>query len=246
LFSKKIEAGEQMLKKIALTMMSVAVLITSMIHGCRNPEEAWTPPDDWVFDGSVEDDAGPGECCPEGTPDLFNNAYSPYYGGEEDVRLEVVNISYFRCPHCAHFADTAQQIWNDRDDFMAHVRLYFHHYPFNHQSAWDLHALTVAAGQQGMENFWSVHDFIYGGISDNDPSVYYSMEEILAFCDDVLYLDMERLEEDRADEQTYAFLEWDKGQSLAQSVGGTPSVFICGEKESYGSLESIVDGYLNP
>ena len=235
-----------MLKKIALTMISVAVLITLMIHGCRNPEEAWTPPDDWVFDGSVDDDAGPGECCPEGTPDLFNNAYSPYYGGEEDVRLEVVNISYFRCPHCASFAKTAQQLWNDRDDFMAHVRFYFHHYPFSPESAWKLHAVTVAAGQQGMENFWAVHDFIYGGISDNDPSVYYSMEEILAFCDDVLYLDMERLEEDRADEQTYAFLEWDKGQALAQSVGGTPSVFICGEKESFGALESIVDGYLNP
>ena len=235
-----------MMIRIALALMSTAALLAAMTHGCRDPEETWTPPNNWVFDGSVQDDAGPGVYCPEGTPDLFNNAYSPYYGGEERVRLEVVNISYFRCPHCAHFAELAEQIWNDRDDFMAHVRFYYHHYPFNNQSAWDLHALTAAAGQQGMENFWAVHDYIYDGINDNDPSVYHSIEEILVFCDDVLNLDMERLDEDRADEQTYAFLEWDKGQALAQGVGGTPTVFVCGEKRSYSNIEAVVDGFLYP
>ncbi len=223
------------------------VLLAVMTQGCRKPEGAWTPPDAWVFDGSVDDDAGPGEFCPEGTPDLFNNAYSPYYGGEEDVWLEVVNISYLRCSWCAYFSKLADQIWNDRDDFTAHVRYYYHHYPFSIESAWDLHAISVAAGRQGMENFWAVHDYLYGGINDNDPSVHYSIEEVLAFCDEVLYLDMEQLEEDRLDEQTHAFLQWDKGQAMAQpDFQGTPAVYVCGEKRSYSNIEAVVDGFLYP
>lgn len=222
------------------------VTILAPISGCRDPfvDNPWVP-DSGKFDADVEDDAGPGELCPEGTQDLFNNYYSAFLGGQESVDLEVVNYSYFRCPHCASFSKLWEEIFERRADIRARVRLYYHHYPFNYESAWRLHAATVAAGNQGMENFWAVHDFIYGGILMDSPE-YYSEEEVIAFCDDVLNLDMDRFFDDLEDDVTYAYLQWDKDQALAQEVTGTPSVFICGSKISWGSIEEKIDEYLNP
>jgi protein-disulfide isomerase len=228
-----------------ITFASLALILAGAT-ACRDPlldGTGWQPDAD-PFDADVEDDAGPGALCPPGTADLFNNFYSPYAGGEDSVDLEVVNYSYFRCPHCAHFSEVWEEMFDRRADIRARVRLYFHHYPFNYESAWQLHAATVAAGNQGVENFWAVHDYIYGGMNMEEPE-YYSLEEVTAFADDVLGLDMARFEDDLNDDVTYAFLQWDKAQAIAQEVTGTPSVFICGEKISWGSIEERIDGYLS-
>jgi protein-disulfide isomerase len=226
----------------SMFLVSSIAAASAWTSGCRLPEEDDYDRSDAGFDASVDDDAGPGAVCPEGAEDLFNNAYSPYQGGEESVLLDVVDFSFFKCPHCANFAQTWEQIWADNPEFRAHVRVYFHHFPFDYQSAWDVHAATVAAGNQGMENFWALHDFLFDGIINE--GVTYSLDEIRAYCEGTLLLEMTQFEEDLADPYTYGFLEWDKEQAQAVGVTGTPSVFICGEKIDWGDLESIVAGYL--
>jgi protein-disulfide isomerase len=226
---------------------ALSLLLALIATGCRDPllEGApWTP-DASDFDASVEDDAGPGELCPAGTKDLFNNAYSNYIGGEESVELTVSNFSYFRCPHCAHFAELSRGIWAARPDFRKRVRLYFHHYPFDNQTAWQLHACAEAAGRQGMEHFWAVHDLLYDGMNADDQKIY-SVEEVVEFVDDVLGLDMDQFNADRESDIMLSFLSWDKSQAQAVGVTGTPSVFICGEKIGWSSIEEVVDGYLYP
>jgi protein-disulfide isomerase len=56
---------------------------------------------------------------------------------------------------------------------------------------------------------------------------------------------MTQFDADIADPYTYSYLSWDKAQGQAAGVTGTPSVFVCGEKISWGDLESVIDGYLN-
>jgi hypothetical protein len=226
------------------SMFSIAVIAAAAAwtSGCRLPEEDDYPGTDAGFDASVDDDAGPGAVCPAGTEDLFNNAFSPYEGGDESVLLEVVDYSFFKCPHCAAFSQSWEQIWADNPEFRAHVRLYFHHFPFDYQSAWDTHAATVAAGNQGMEYFWQLHDYIFDGLYYD--GVAYSLDEIRAYCENTLGLEMTQFDADMADPYTYAFLEWDKEQAQAVGVTGTPSVFVCGEKIKWGDLEEIVSGYL--
>lgn len=228
------------------TFLLIAAIAIATAAGCRDFElsDSWTP-DASTFDANVEDDSGPGALCPPGTPDLFNNYYSPYFGGDVSVDLEVSNCSYFRCPHCASFSRLSAKLLQERKDIRDRVRIYYHHYPFNYESAWALHGAAVAAGNQGMENFWAVHDYIYAGML-SDPPEYYSAEDVVEFADDVLYLDIDQLVEDMNSDVTYAFLQWDKNQALAQEVYGTPSVFICGEKISWGSLEDKIDSYLYP
>ncbi len=229
-----------------IVWFAISVLVLILASGCRDPfvDDDWTPDVD-DFDANVEDDSGPGELCPEGSMDLFNNYYSPYVGGDESVDLEVVDYSYFRCPHCATFAGQWEEVFADRDDVRDRVRFYFHHYPFNYESAWSLHATAVAAGNQGMENFWAVHDYIYEGMRQDDPE-YYSADDVSAFVDAVLNLNMSQYNDDLADPTTLAFLEWDKNQALEQGIGGTPSVFLCGQKVSWGALENRIDDYLYP
>jgi protein-disulfide isomerase len=228
---------------LALAVLPGLALIAPM--GCRDPlmgEESWTP-DASGFD-AAPDDAGPGELCPPDSENPFNNAYSNYFGGEESVDLAVVSFSYFRCSHCADLSELFRDTWSDRPEFRQRVRFYYHHFPFENQTAWQLHACAEAAGRQGMENFWAVHDLLYDGMNA-DPPKQYSVNEIVAFVDEVLKLDLDQFNADRESDAMMSFLAWDKSQGQAVGVSATPSVFVCGKKINWPSLEEVVDGYLS-
>jgi protein-disulfide isomerase len=226
-------------------ILPIAVLTGVALVSCRSPElpGEWSP-DGGDFDGGV-DDAGPGELCPSDAPDLFNNAYSPYVGGEVEIDLEVVHFSYFRCPHCADFAQYTRELWETRPEYRNRVRLYFHHFPFTSETAWKLHAATVAAHNQGLEHFWAMHDYIYDAAAADDP-VQRSPEDLRAFAEDVLGLDMVQYDLDVEEgSAVWGFLEWDKAQGQAAGVTGTPKVFVCGELLSgWSKLDDTVDAYL--
>jgi protein-disulfide isomerase len=229
----------------------LAILILSFLAalapGCRFAFEGddYQPPDYNEFDASMDDqDASPLALCPEGTPDLFNNAYSPYFGGEESVDLEVITFSSFNCYHCAAWAKDSREIWERRPDFQARVRLYFHHFIlWNVESEWDRHRAAVAAYNQGMENFWKMHDLIYDGMNQAPP-VTYTLEDLTAYARDVLNLDMDEFNADLNSDETISFLYWDKEQGYEAGVQGTPSIFICGEKVLQSQVEDLLDYYL--
>jgi protein-disulfide isomerase len=94
-----------------------------------------------------------------------------------------------------------------------------------------------------MENFWQAHDYILQTYLDEGNHV--TAAEVRTYCEDVLQLEMTQFDADIADPYTYSYLSWDKAQGQAAGVTGTPSVFVCGEKISWGDLESVIDGYLN-
>jgi protein-disulfide isomerase len=222
--------------------------------GCRDPlagdREDYIP-DAGDYDAG-SDDSGPGELCPPGTPDLFHNEHSPYFGGEVSADLEIVEFAHFHCPYCVTFYELTHEIWNRRDDFRDRVRVYYHHFPFSYEESWRIQAASVAAFRQGMEHFWAMHDWFYDSMAQ-DPPIERIGDEAIAFAQDQLGLDMEQFLADMESPQTIDFLSWDKDQGLAAGVSGTPSVFICGQRISNnkeglwgeGSFEAIVDSYLD-
>ena len=215
-------------------LLQIAALL--LLSSCREPElTAEWQPDGGDFDAG-EDDAGPGELCAPDSPDLFNNAYSPYIGGTESVDLVVVNYGYFFCPHCETFAAQYHEAWATNDELMSRVRIYFHHYPFDNDASWEMHAAAVAAYNQGMDAFWGLHDYICDDHED--------IEDVLSYADEVLGLDMDQVAADMADPDTKTFLEWDKSQAQAQGATGAPSVYICGEKVNWGSAVEEALSYL--
>jgi protein-disulfide isomerase len=237
-------------KALRLIVGACAIALGAGVGGCRFTDDTWTNPSDTDFDSSVpswdsgvDDDGGVGFACPEGSPDLFDNEFSPFIGGEESIDIVVVDFSFFKCPHCADFAAFWEGIWADRPDYRAHVRFYFHNFPFDYDSAWQVHAAAYAASNQGLDNFWALHDYIFSSLHDDGVTV--SIDDIEAYCQDTLQLDMTQFEEDLVDPNTMSFLTWDKQQGVDAGVTGTPSVFVCGEKVSgWSHIEEAIDSYL--
>jgi protein-disulfide isomerase len=220
--------------------------LAALAAGCRTPAAPTDyDPDAGEFDASINDDAGLGPLCPEGSPDPFNNAYSPYEGGEQSVDLVVNEVAFAYCDHCAEFAVMWNEMFARRDDVRARVRVYYHHFPLNGPEIyWQAHAAMVAVSKQGNAPFWQLYDALYQKLYDEEIGM--SPESIRAFADEELHLDMAQYDADYADPETMAFVEWDKAQGEAADVGGTPSIFVCGEKISWSHIEEVIDEYMYP
>ncbi len=221
----------------------VVAMVPVIWIGCRAPANSNDPetidinPDEIeAYDAGPEEDAG--ASCPNDSPDLFNNADSPYSGGDESVDLEVVYFSLFTCSHCADWAAFHQALFKRRADFQKRVRMYFHHNSYDSI----LHLSSVAAHNQGMVHFWGMHDYIYDKL--RNQSGFPSQEDMIGFARDELKLDMDRFVSDLEAEKTIAFLNWDVNQGINAGVLGTPAVFVCGENVVWKDIESTIDKYL--
>lgn len=179
--------------------------------------------------------------CPIEPEISFDNGCSPFWGSADAPEMEVVSFSNFDCPYCAMFAATVRDIFSRRRDLEEKVRVYFHHYPFNIESDWNLHAAAHAAKLQGDEFFWAVHDEIYERASDGE---HVDAGDVVAFARDELSLDMTRFDDDRKSDQTMSFIAWDRDQAVSIGVAGTPTVFVCGEPIDWRFLEYVLDGLL--
>lgn len=228
--------------------------LLSATASCRDPvvDEYYEPPDAGKFEPSTDDDAGPGSLCHEnsdsgsdaGAGIEFNNAYSPYLGGEESIDLTVSYFASFQCSHCAHFAALCDDILSRRPDIGKRVRFYFHNFPLFGETAWKMHAAAAAAHNQSNDAFWKMHDFVYDALNSDNP-VLRSSDDMVEFADKTLKLDMNRFNDDMNSNETTSFLTWDAEQGTAAGVTGTPSVFVCGEKIVWENIEQVLDGYLS-
>ncbi len=256
-----------------MSVLLVGFMAVATILGCRAPDNASVNTDDssdtdtdtdtdsdddtadtdtedgfdWDFDTDPEADGiGPGPLCPEGTTDLFNSTIAPFYGGEDSVDLAVYVFSYFQCPSCPAFAKKSYDAWNERPEYQSRVRLYYHHYPFGSNETsegWLQHAASVAAGAQGMDHFWAIHDRIFN-VEAEDPSPPDGVKDLIDYAENDLGLDMDLFQGDLYSNDVANFLAWEKSQLNALDISSTPSVFICGEKINWGLLEYTIDSYL--
>jgi protein-disulfide isomerase len=221
------------------TLLALSGCVAQVIDDGLRPNEE-LPEDIEPFDASVPDggQAPPAETCADDAVHRINNDFSPYRGGEEAVDVAVAHFSSLYCIHCANFAAQTRNLWDSRPDFRARARIYFHHadYTFRHRAA-------VAAWNQGMDQFWALHDFIYSKMLASDSP---SEKEVLYFVQTSLHLDMDRFRRDLESDETYSFLLWELEQAIAVGVEGTPTVYICGQNlPNRYYLEDAVDGYLS-
>lgn len=216
-------------------LLLMATFGLCLFPACREPLLREVEVDSEIpFDASVG--------CAEESAKLFNNENSPYFGGEEAQDAVVVQFSNFGCSHCAVFAQDTRKMWERRTDFRKRVRIYFHHFPFSSETNWQQHQAAVAAGNQGMEHFWGLHDYIYDGALEHN---YYTTEELRTFAEESLKLDMSRFDADFASEETLQFLQQEIDQAALAGVQGTPTVFLCGQLiRQRSTLEAAIDKIL--
>jgi protein-disulfide isomerase len=198
------------------------------------------------FDASAGVDAGPrvvGGACPDGGPQPYNNAFSPFFGGEEEVKVNVEVATDFACPYCAAFAVTVSDIWDEKADYRKYVRFYFHHHYLEslHPDSPEIHAISAAVAEQSIPSFWRLHDEIYARRNEGETM---TPEDVITWVEAELDLDMALFHEDRQSDAIKSFVAWDKQQGEEAGVSGTPTLFICGRIQPRQAMEELIDGYL--
>ena len=212
---------------------------------CREPAtDEISNPDTGTEPVPLSDDGGlrdGGLRCPIDAAG-FDNANSPYLGGEIAPEVVVDLYSDFQCSHCAAFQKLEQSLWQ-RPEYRDRVRLYYHHY-IVHPSATEIHAASEAVFRQDPDAFWRLYAEIFTRLREDGDDM--TLEEVLTFAETVLGLDRARLDADRVSEAVRGRLEQDKAFGKEAGVMGTPSLFVCGAKiDGVSSLEPTIAALLD-
>jgi len=219
---------------LLVVVLGVALVACSSAPGTElpvSPSPTTQPP---VVDAAVEGPPAPPTCVANPappTPSAEDLAlYSPdpevdWVRGPEDAPITIVEYADFQCPYCAVASQNLETLLAKYPD---DVRLVYRHFPL--ASIHDKAILAVqgaeAAGRQGKEFFWTMHDALYktqsvwSSLSSEDFSLW------LIEMAGELGMDKTQFEADLYSEDISALAEaaWTDGQGLG--IPGTPYIKI--------------------
>ncbi len=220
-------------KKYFLLVM-ILVLLTAACSTADEPEAAVPTPTELIETIETEVVAVDPTCQPNLPPpqpsaqDLANYSPDPdsdWIIGPEDARVTIVEYADFQCPFCSEASNILKDI---QEKYPEDVRIVYRHFPLVsiHDKATLAAQAAEAAGLQGADAFWSMHDMLY------DTQTAWSMftvEEFGSWLVDqavILELDSEQFELDLFSETivTEAEATWVDGQEMG--LQGTPAIKI--------------------
>jgi cyclophilin family peptidyl-prolyl cis-trans isomerase/protein-disulfide isomerase len=200
------------------------------------------PPSDLLSDPAQ---TGP-TCVPNPPPpvpsetDLEN--FSPREGdwvkGPDDARITVVEYADFQCPYCSVASSSIKTLLEKYPD---DVRIIYRHFPLAsiHDKAILATQGSEAAGLQGEDYFWMMHDLLY-----ETQSVWSSMSigdfsSWLIEAAGQLGMNQALFEKDLFSEEIVSFSEvtWTDGQALG--IPGTPYIKINALYEPATDLQTL-------
>ena len=231
-------------KKHFLLVMVLVLLTVSCTTAAETEAVVPTTPVELIE--TIETDLLPKDptCEPNLPPpqataqDLANYSPDPasdWIIGPEDARITIVEYADFQCPYCSVASNILKDI---QEKYPEDVRIVYRHFPLVsiHDKATLAAQAAEAAGLQGAEAFWSMHDLLY---ETQTAWAMFTEEEFASWLVDqaaILELDSEQFELDLFSETivTEAEASWIKGQELG--ISGTP----------YLKINSLYDAKADP
>lgn len=220
-------------KKYFLLVM-IMVLLTAACSNAAEPEAAVPTPTELIEAIETEVVTVDPTCQPNLPPpqpnaqDLANYSPDPdsdWIIGPEDARVTIVEYADFQCPFCSEASNILKDI---QEKYPEDVRIVYRHFPLVsiHDKATLAAQAAEAAGLQGADAFWSMHDMLY------DTQTAWSMFTVEEFGDwlvdqaALMELDSEQFELDLFSETIVAEAEatWVDGQEMG--LQGTPAIKI--------------------
>ncbi len=230
----------------------ILVLLTAACSTAAEPEAAVPTPTELIETIETEVVAVDPTCQPNLPPpqpsaqDLANYTPDPasdWIIGPEDARITIVEYADFQCPYCSEASIILKDI---QEKYPEDVRIVYRHFPLVsiHDKATLATQASEAAGLQGADAFWSMHDMLY---ETQTAWGMFTVEEFGSWLVDqaaILDLDSEQFELDLFSETivTEAEATWIDGQEMG--LQGTPSIKINGlydAKADPQTLTAIVE-----
>jgi cyclophilin family peptidyl-prolyl cis-trans isomerase/protein-disulfide isomerase len=145
--------------------------------------------------------------------------------GPEDAAITIVEYADFQCPYCSVAAQNLNALLEKYPD---DVRIVYRHFPLAsiHDKAILATQGAEAAGLNGEEYFWMMHDMLYDMQSLWSNFTIEEFGEWLVNYADSIGLDREQFEADLYSEEIVTFAEstWTEGQAIGLS--GTPFLMV--------------------
>ena len=233
-------------KKYFLLVL-ILVLLTAACSTAAEPEAAVPTPTELIETIETEVVAVDPTCQPNLPPpqpsaqDLANYTPDPasdWIIGPEDARITIVEYADFQCPYCSEASIILKDI---QEKYPEDVRIVYRHFPLVsiHDKATLATQASEAAGLQGADAFWSMHDMLY---ETQTAWGMFTVEEFGSWLVDqaaILDLDSERFELDLFSETivTEAEATWIDGQDMG--IQGTPYIKINGLYDAKADLTML-------
>ena len=145
--------------------------------------------------------------------------------GPEDAPITFIEYADFQCPYCSLASQNLRELL---DKYPEDVRIVYRHFPLAsiHDKAIPAAQAAEAAGRQGDEAFWAMHDLLYAAQSEWSGLSVEDFGNWVAEKADQLGLDRDQFEADYNSQEIVDLAEgtWEGG--LAIGLNSTPFVMV--------------------
>ena len=159
-------------------------------------------------------------------------AQPPNMLGSPTASVTVEEFADFQCPSCGatHPAmKEIQQIYGSR------IKFIFREFPLTmHDKAYDAAAAAEAAGMQGSDKFWAMHNLIY--TNQKSWSVDPNYKQVFAGYAQQIGLDVAKFQTDSVGLPAKNRIDADMQRGRALNVSSTPTVLVNGQSIPYPEM----------
>jgi protein-disulfide isomerase len=159
-------------------------------------------------------------------------AQPPNMLGSPNASVTVEEFADFQCPSCATTHPALKQI---QSMYGTRIKFIFRHFPLPmHDKAYDAAVAAEAAGIQGSDKFWAMHNQLYTNQQawSSDPNYKATFRSYA----ERLGLNMTQYDTDVAGIQAKGRVDADIQRGRGLNVSSTPSVYINGKSVPYPEM----------
>ena len=178
-------------------------------------------------------------------PNTPPGAQPPNMAGSPNASVVVEEFADFQCPSCGQMHPIMNQI---KSIYGPRIKFVFRNYPLPmHDKAYDAAVSAEAAGLQGQDKFWAMHNQLY--TNQQSWSADPNYKQVFKSYAEKIGLDVDKWETDVAGLQAKSRVDADLQRAKAIPVGSTPTIFINNKMVPYPdlnlqTLRQLIDGEL--
>ena len=152
--------------------------------------------------------------------------------GPADAAVTIIEYGDFQCPNCAALEPILARLQEAHPE---EIRIIFRHFPlvgFPNNPVHDKALLSAqaaeAAGRQGADQFWAMHDLLFAEQAAWTDLSSAEFENWLVEKADELELDVEQFSADLTSEELSVLAQYAWIEGVSKNLAGTPSLVING------------------